>query len=97
MTLSHSIATPRPTPPARLAAGLERAARGRRRVSAAVPIYLAVETPAASSILAIEPLSGSKSWSLTFDQPTTLAMVNRPDGVGNFDRLAARTLLSTGR
>ena len=65
------------------------AARGQPGPAAATPCggerggaHLAVDTPASSSILAIEPFSGSNISSLTFDQPPRSSIVKRPDGVG---------------
>ena len=91
MRLSHSVAMPsaegarprRPGAPRRLQ---------RRAVR-----HLAVDTPASSSILAIEPFSGSKSSSLTLLQPPRSSIVNRPGGSGNLSLFAARTSSLTGR
>ena len=57
----------------------------------------AVETPASSSILAIEPPSTSNSSSLTFSQPPRSSIVNRPGGSGNWSLLASSTSGLTGR
>ena len=63
MTLSQSVATPEAERARRASRGArQRAASGKRPKDG----HLAVETPASSSILAIEPFSGSKSSSLTF-------------------------------
>ena len=75
MRLSHSVAMPRPSAPD--AAGGRAAWRAPRRDVAAEAdgAHLAVDTPASSSILAIEPFSGSNSSSLTFSQPPRSSIV----------------------
>ncbi len=96
-TLSQSVLTPKPSAPAP-----PTRPRSRRRASGAVvvaaeAIYLAVETPASSSILATEPCCGSKSSSLTFDQPPRSAIVSTFDGVANVLLFFSKTAWSTGR
>jgi hypothetical protein len=58
---------------------------------------LAVLTPARSSILAIEPCSGSNSSASTFDQPPRSSIVFSVLGVGNLSSLRSSTVSSTGR
>ena len=59
--------------------------------------HLAVDTPASSSILAIEPPSMSNISVLTFSQPPRSSIVNCPGGSGNWSLLSARTFSLTGR
>ena len=91
--LSHRVAMPRPQSAG--AAGCTPAAWARQRCREAA--HLAVDTPASSSILAIEPLSGSKRSSFTFDQPPSSAIVVTFGGSGNCDFVDAAVSGSTGR
>src|SRR4029077_8334036 len=61
--------------------------------------HLAVDTPASSSIFAIEPFSTSKNSSLTFSQPPRSSIVKRPGGFGNrpLAFAALKTSSLTGR
>ena len=74
MRLSQSIEMPRPSAPGRRRARPWRA-RGADVSVEAEAAHPAVETPASSSILAIEPFSWSKRSVLTFSQPPRSSMV----------------------
>ena len=91
MRLSHSVATPMPRLP--VGSPVRRGRGAGKRGDA----HLAVDTPASSSIFAIEPFSGSNISSLTFDQPPRSSIVNRPDGSGNSSACLASTASLTGR
>ena len=89
MRLSQSVETPSPRAP-----GLP---AGRPRRFSASGGHPAVDTPASSSISAIEPPSMSNISSLTFSQPPRSSIVNSPGGSGNWSLLASRTVSLTGR
>ena len=68
--------------PAARCSARPRRACGSRACPAPLRRHLAVETPRSCSILATEPVSGSKNSALTLSQPPNLSISNSDFGVG---------------